>query len=283
MRRRRRRRTKAVASDSLELFLDAMSNAFGCIVLILVLVAAQVQWVSHGRPRPAAQPVQNSAASELAQLRDRLREQLALLQRGRDPETLAALQRRAELEQQRDELARQQRELARRIETMRAALQESRERTRRHEAEIARLEQTLAKLRKRAGYRLRVPRRHEIRKRPVAVFIRGGRYALRFRYDADGDPVGRDPAIDEDAESVALRPGAGEPVRDDPAFWARWEQAMAPFDPGRDYLQFVVWPDGHEAFVTLRDRMVERGYDYDLLLIEEGGRAHKVAGTPTAQ
>jgi hypothetical protein len=46
---------------------------------------------------------------------------------------------------------------------------------------------------------------------------------------------------------------------------------LAPFSPARHHIALAVWPDSFAEFRLVRDHLVRRGFNYELLLIERDG------------
>lgn len=166
------------------------------------------------------------------------------------------------------------------------------------------LNEELKKLRKRRGMQLSVPTAGATKKKPVAVMVCGERIAFVKKYGPNGLPIAMnddhivvrdDPA--RRAKTVELKPGGGIPVRVLPAAEENWEErekALAELagqvapelqnltpapQNGRGeeqchYVVLYVWPDSFQQAGLLRDILINKGFNYSLILMKQTERLH---------
>ncbi len=121
---------------------------------------------------------------------------------------------------------------------------------------------------------LRVPRERASSKSQRALLLHGGRLRQLFVYDASGNPIrlNRDEIDVSPLETIIapIRFRGGDPVVDRNTAATSLRRRLGAFSPARHYVLITVWPDSHGSFRLVRDALVEQGYDYQLLLMEEG-------------
>lgn len=270
-----RRRTGSFDDDSLDLFLDAISNVFGGILFIALAVVVLLQFtvpqVPLAVPDAGGTPAQSEAAApvlpesldaalsaaassspnrERAEEDQRLREALlAVLAERETLERLFAEQAReaAATETRRLEEASREAELER-------ALQAAQE-------ELQRLEQ-------RPTQRVRAARFRPTAKAEVPLMVLGNRVVR---------PIGPDGALDlpalrlDEAEQTA-RPalGAGRAILDGREGDAALAGLLAGLDANAQFLNIAVWPSGFAAARRLRDAAIELGFEFTLTPLPEG-------------
>ena len=287
--------------DSLELLLDTICNTFGGIVFLSLLVCLMAQRVTPGSTAAEADAALaklherkvieadlehvSQAVAALEELRLR---QLAIAQSLGEPgdatghagtaQRLTGLRaiRRAldgEEEELRRSLARA-RELSRVAE---AQAGEARGTASRAAQEVERAGRELDEARRQRSTTLRLPRARRTTKRQVAAFISGGRLRLPFVYSAAGLPDRRNEqeieagAPEEFLTPRHFRPDRGTIVTDSEDSRRALAARFDGFDREASYVNLAVWPDSYAEFKLVRDHLVARGFDYQVLLIESGG------------
>lgn len=132
---------------------------------------------------------------------------------------------------------------------------------------------------------LRVPRERASIKNQVALLLRDGRLRQIFVYDASGAAVRVNRAeVDVAPDDATISPEqfrGGDLIANQDGAVASLNRRLVPFSPTRHYMMIAVWPDSHQAFRHVRDSLVERGYDYQLLLLEEGDNVVLGGGGPS--
>ena len=298
--------------DSLELLLDTICNTFGGIVFLALLVCLLAQNAGHGvaRSSDVDAAVAKVRETKLAQMRlDDVRREVADLEQTRSqqirlaeslapsgagtagaapaPETYGRFRVQLEI------LTGTERELA---DFLRAAEREQQEVRQRaaeakrklEQAEIAaaRAEEVVEAVKRERGLKLRLPMTRRTTKRQIPVLVCNGRMRLPMRYAAGGMSVGRNNVeVEVSAPRSMLRPAdlvpaTGTPIDNSDAGVRAVRQRVGSFDPAEDYLYFAVWPDSFAEFRTLRDQVVEFGFEYQVLLLSREEPVHFGAGGP---
>ena len=276
----RRRRHVDTPEAALDLFLDTITNAFGGVLFIalLVVILLNLTGAAHQpTPSQAPDPIGHEARLSIAQddaraLRTRLAFQTQELDRMRD-NTDETRQREHEL------LQREHDQLTRSIEKAQAAALAARADAREAARTRQAMERRLRELREEeassgagGALRLRLPRFRRTDKVEVPVVLAGQRLALAARFDL-GRPVGADPAqvlVDAAAEVVAPRPGAGADLRDPITAAGAVDALVRPFAPETHFVTLAVWPDSYREAEMVRDRLIALGFEFNLVLPEAG-------------
>ncbi|MFM9144267.1 MAG: hypothetical protein ACKORL_02590 [Phycisphaerales bacterium] len=189
-RRTRRRRASALAGDPLDLFLDAITNALGVIMFILlrVVLFGRAGEEKSAEPRPDLREVQ--------QLEERRQELLAKIQAlppAGDPELAArwkaALERVQRLEREESELAVRARTADEKLRDAAARIAEERKTTERLAAEV---EKAKSAVRSSASSFIRVSRFQQDKRKAVILTLSGGKLS-RFRATADTKEISPPP------------------------------------------------------------------------------------------
>ncbi len=264
--------------DALDLFLDAISNAFGGILFIALAVVILLQFTV---PMPteveASEPVvtasQDSAGldSEIASL-----------------ESLLAGFADQPVEKSGDEvffehadlLKNQVKRTTEELDALEArqaaaslALKEDRAHLSLLGEELLEVEAALKEAQRRPPDRVRAERFRETAKIEVPVMLKAGRLVEVLKFAADGSAAGANTAalrIDASAQRTEPAPGAGALVAAGEPGKQQVTAVLAGFDPERHYLAIAVWPDSFAAAALLRDVAIEMGFDFGLTPIPGG-------------
>jgi hypothetical protein len=251
--RRRRRRSRggsSLAGDPLDLFLDAITNALGVIMFILLMV------VLFGRADEA--PGQSDAVEQARKLDEQARSleaQVAALPPAGDPE----LERRWKQAQERIAVA----------ERETAPLRPELERTRREAADASKRIEELSKELERLAAKA-----DEIaaRPRPAGGFVR------LSRLDADardavylGLASGRLAVLPVTPASTEITaPADGTAVRDASTAKAAVEAALAGVDPKARRVELVVWQGAFREAKLVEQALIDAGFSINAMPVEAG-------------
>jgi hypothetical protein len=286
-------RRRQATSDSLDLLLDTICNTFGGVLFIAMLVIILVNLTGEEASRvppdagareqlTGAQRELAIAQTELSRLRQASQEHAELARLLTNPElkslvtkagsqqtTLAAASAaRAENLQDAAQSQEQANQLAASLQALEQALAAARQQLQRVEAQL----QVERQLRTRT---VNLPKQKTTSKRQVAFLLRGGKLHGYMRMGTGGLPE-RDQA---DTQVVAsgggtfLEPVAtgGTPVATgDPS--GAIAHKLADWDASQFFVAVIVWPDSFEQFVTVRQILVERGLEYQLIPLPERER-----------
>ncbi len=283
------RRRRAALPDSLELLLDTITNAFGGILFMAILVTLLLQ-LNRNRLQSESTLETPPQPERLAQLRTQiqlqrktLESQQRLLER-LSPEAARALLDKAEqLRSQREALQTRITDAQRGIKAaqvavaeaeampanLTAALHEARERLANEQAalraEVASRQQTA-----------RLPRLRSTRKMEAVAALRYDRfYVLCQGFDSPrGERLNRDDFViteqDGDTLTITPKPYAGLPVANASEFESRLRAKLWGLDPDEVYLAVIVWEDSFDSFVPLKNALVSLGFEYRLIPLRKG-------------
>ncbi len=271
------RRRNPESDDALELFLDAISNAFGGVVFIAIVVVILLQF-STATPvqtevlaDPAlvvSQLTAEELEAEIATLEALVAEQGATDDTGTRPEPRPPRDTDV-LEQELAELREVLQETRRAVQVL--------ESERRQEAEqLALLHEQLLEVQEQVEATPQPPTEHrrvgrfrQTDKREVPVMVHDGGRLLPV-LGAGGGIDTASLVVDAASQSARPRPGAGVWVTDDAAGRRQVAVFLGGRDPARDFIAIAVWPDSFEAATRLRDAAIEMGFDYGLTPVPTG-------------
>ena len=264
--------------DALELFLDAISNAFGGILFIALAVVILLQFTT---PTPTDAEVSEPVASapqasaeleaEIASLESLMTELVDQpVKEGRDED----FHERAEkVKEQVKKAAEELDALEAQREAAELALKESDRRLALLGKELLEVEAALRDAQRRPPDRVRAERFRETAKVEVPVMLKAGRLVEVMEFGADGAARGVNKAalrIDVSAQRAEPAPGAGVLVAAGEPGKRQATAVLARFDPGRHYVAIAVWPDSFAAAALLRDAAIDMGFDFGLTPIPAG-------------
>ncbi len=273
--------------SSLELLLDTITNAFGGILFLAILVVILLQGTS--RKLTPREEVSSANPTELAGRLEQLRmEESTLKLELRAMDTIYANLATSDLrstltqleatQQARDELAAERERLLVRIaneEGKLATIAEQdntlTERMQSDTAAIRVVREELADERARRRINSPFPEERSATKRSHSATIRYGRwYSERL---PDGRPNLDDFAVlDSDGKYLTItpKPYRGIPILQDGHLSSQIVGGLSSADPHRQYVDISIWDDSYDEFQVLRDYLVEHGFEYRLIVATEG-------------
>jgi len=294
------RRRPLDSGESLELLLDTISNAFGGILFVTILLTLLLR-MSH---RPVSQePVEESARQELVADNQELDAALAELE---------VLEQAANLQTEtRDRLANEDLQAAfeqlqisrqRKNELQSLILQATRDRAREQERmdEVARqsqqLEQENERLESAKSELASELKREKLRRTQSMVppqtkvstklecmlVVRYGRVYLQYS--------GRSPFLreinhpdfvlmeEDDGTAITPKPYAGLPIREQSDFKGMLADKLSGYDARNWFICLAVWEDSFEEFAFVKKALVELGYEYRLIAATHGDRLAEMPG-----
>ena len=289
----------AGADQALELFLDALCNAFGGIIFISLLVCVMLQLSGKSaEPTPVDQVAQARQQAELARLNQEIAKLEALIEnqnrqlestsKAENPQLqeqfISLTQQEAKLREQNTTLTREQRELASAITSKQQALRLQQHERDRLEQEKQELQQKVKELPERAKTTLNVPTERQTKKKQIPVTIYQGHLAFVCAYDGQGRQVGvntRDLTFGgtEANPQISPKPGHGIAYETVESLQQQFSGKLAQFTakPGGGkreedcaYFMIALWPDSFKQFELLRDFLLRGGFEYGLMFMEPG-------------
>jgi len=294
-----RRSGRSGSQDSLELFLDAISNAFGAVIFIALLVCVLLQLSGKAVPKPArrhdedyAEWVQTqlrkakSDAEELASWQSRWLARIRTMARDRGPDLTDSYGSLVDKKERRDaQYARLQGEDAtvrRDVDKYRGALKDLKEKKEKLEGKLATIIAALERLTRANAYQIRLPEAKETEKKPVVILVAGGRAALVHRYDPQGRALGANaaeveqgpivtaPGSGDKMTSYRKRPDKGVLIAQDGRFRTALGGQLRMFKPTTHYIVLSAWEDSFPELERIRDWLTdEMRYEYGLQLFKK--------------
>lgn len=286
-----RRRRQSGDNDSLDMLLDTITNAFGGIVLLALLVALQVGRVAPERQSasPAAQDDhadRQRLAMELADLEQSIeskRRRLGLFEQPGIADLISQLQaeekevvrlsaRLRELEQQSAGMVEATNRTGRERDEIQAQSRELQE-------QIAGTTEKIVRERAARSRNMETPRERSTSRQMAGVFLKGNEMFVlnrnagagqfecnRDHFEACPDRRQADVVLSLPAGAWRARQGRGVPL--DNVEGVREQLSRIP--SGRVYVALVVWPDSFDHFQNVRDACVQLGLEHKVLPIQAG-------------
>ncbi len=283
---RRRRRTVG-DPGSLELLLDTITNAFGGIVFLAILIVVLLQTTTDN---VEAQPEVDQRDVTVVSLRlqdleaeiERLELQVkvsdTIAAQLTDPELVAVLKELERQENVRNELRRQQAVISSQLTNLQ---QNTAEIEREHEeldSRLLRESQTIDRLkmeleleRKRRTITSRFPEERSTSKREYNISLRYGRWYVDKL--PNGKPNVEDFIIvDGGGRYVTLtpKPYRGKPLTSGKNLSRELLQEVSQRNPNTEYICLAIWDDSYKEFQPLRDYLVSHGFNYRLIPLTDG-------------
>lgn len=313
-----RRRT---GDSSLELLLDTITNTFGGVLFLAILVSLLLRTASstNSSPAPATTTISVSEQAEYEVRLEDLQDQLARLQRPRTPDP--ALASDSQPDRSQDEAALLSAELAAAVHEQAtvglqtAAFQREREaamaemtgladrRTAAAEQlsraqagmdaateESRRLQQVRLTLERNSKpttieQTVGMPTLRETQKQQVAVLLRFGRLYMMHRW-RDGVRLGPNPdhfVVTPGTPPIARpKPNAGVAVSAE-TITSELRRLLRPFPEAQWVVAVVVFHDSFVEFQILKQAIVEAGYEYNPISVGPGGSVFDSGGPGRAQ
>ncbi len=301
-----RKSSGASIDAAFDLFLDTISNAFGGIVFIALLVCVMLSLSGPAKKIKAA-----------AQERDKERAQLAkILQEIETYERLVAQNQDllAQMKSNQDPLLlRRFADLKKRLamyDMYKTEAGQTNEKQDRNLVDLARLKQELFDLQQQP--KVLDPQLRDLQARQaelasskastgasgassttktqVPLLIKNGSVTFLMNYDAKGNSTGLNTiGVEENSTNKLIRtfrprPDGGLKIQDNDRFWQQLQTRIAPFNKQNTYFGFVVWPDSYDEFELLKNKTSKLGYGYYLVLMKKdeavstGGPAQEYKG-----
>jgi hypothetical protein len=119
----------------------------------------------------------------------------------------------------------------------------------------------------------KAPRMRETDKLECGILLRYGRLYRMKNLEADGLSVNdRDFAVTPGllANTARAKPHAGVDVATIEGRETAFRRVLADFPPSRWYVCLVVYPDSFEEFLTVKNWLVEHGYEYRIMPTADG-------------
>jgi len=257
MRRNSVRNRDDDGSGSFELLLDTMCNTFGGIVFIALLLTI------------LSQSIDTETQSSIHKNRESDLHQQELLKK------IERVKFNLSLKEQRDKLT----------ETILAdsyALASAKETISVLEKDIDLLNQEIALSEKHLHREFRLPKLHPVQKSPVFLAIRQAKlycitnisYAIANVPKSSWGERGYDTSdifIREYKNRIVIEPlsGRGEVIRDGAEKTGKLHQAVLNINPEKEFILFAVYPDSFAGFNYVKKIFIERGFEYNWVIVND--------------
>jgi len=289
------RRRKSQANDSLDMLLDTISNTFGGILFLTLLVALlvhfneskiqerQTQSISNEELTALSKALEKKTAS-LESFRRALKTQSRTLAQFKPDQSSRLIEEILKLRRKKNTLVQKRIDLAVKFSRQRKAnaeldgeLQEVGSRHEQAQLDEARLlEELRAEVRKRTR-KAGLPALRATKKREFAIVMRYGR--LYFLYASElakqlGSLNYDDFVVltgEESTIHVTPKPYAGFAINESENLDDLLKQKLVNVDAKEMYLGIAVWEDSFASFTHLRNALVELGWEYRLIPVEQVG------------
>ncbi len=279
--------------SSLELLLDTICNTFGGVLFVAILIVVMLRMTSKTQTAGDVAQVSEAEQLELEQQQAELREAIEMLRRagaGLDESVEVADSQTAELlETFKAKQRARQGLLHDRLKTL-GSIAEHQARTNQTARELEQMEQRGQLLTKKRqdlettlkaevasrSQKVEYSSTHQTGKQEIQTVLRYGRFYVWHRHGPSGDRWGlnTDEFVVLDASDAELRttpmPHAGTIVADTSKALQQLSTRFNQFNPTRDYIGIVVWPDSFEQFRLLKKVLIQRGFEYRLIPAKQG-------------
>ena len=277
----RRRGKSSSPNDSFDLFLDTITNTFGGILLIALLLVLLIKETPENPTETTQTETRSSLEQKIERLQaeklnleqaEQIRRDIAENLKSGDTEEIASLM--AELERQNQE-SQQQTDESKNIAALNDKIRDTRTRAAKLEQEITEQQEKLKKLSaklaeaaKRQTRSMPTPKEQPTNKNPTTVLVKNGRLYIVDKNRGHGtltvDPYfftptssNPDMILDVDTKYKIIQSNG---IRmSDPNLLAHIKKFSQ-----RCYIQFAVYPDSYDEFSKVRSACVEAGFKINI-------------------
>jgi len=282
------------ANEAFELFLDTITNTFGGIVFIslLVCILLQIRGASGKTDMEAdaarARAIEidliavKAEITRLEELDRRVHGQVASADQQTDPRLVAEYERlNAEMQKYKAEQARLEtaeqlrKQKATDLHVQLVSLKSERDRL---QQQVMELESKLKDAQDRGSHKIRLPRYRATVKQQIPLAVFNQRMYFTYKYDGQGNATSRNesdftvrPGLSGDT-ILTPKPGLGIKITNNSDFQQQLREQFAQFDKDTSYIHFAVWPDSYRECEIVRDILIDMGFGYGLLLLDSDGQ-----------
>lgn len=278
---RRRRRSN---SDSLDLFLDTICNAFGGLLFLAILLTLLVQMRSNDNAGSSQEVVSEVELEKLSlevrmaeRRREELSAQIAKLNQLAGTMDASSLQQRAsnieELQKKIEALLSQIQSESELVESTLREVREMKEQMANLEVELPRAREDLAQAKQNLSESLtareqsvEAPVERATLKAPVCLLMRYKKVYLVFAEDGK-QRVNIEHVEDKSTDKntvVQPKPGSGWDVEAEVGM-KQVADLFGQVSPVDRFVSIAVWPDSYGDFEKIKKLMIEGGFNYQLI------------------
>lgn len=278
------KRRRVSTSDSLDLFLDTICNAFGGLLFLAILLTLLVQMRSNDDSGSSQEVVSQVEIDRLAlevktaeRRRQELSAQVAKLSQLAGKMDASPLQQKAnaieELQKKLEPLLSQIQSESQLVESMLREMREIEEQMANLEVELPRAREDLAQAKQNLSESLtsrqqsvEAPSERMTLKSAICLLMRYNRVYLVFRDDLN-QAVNTEHVEDVSSGksvTVQTKPAKGWDITSD-AGLEQFTLLLADASPDDRFCSIAVWPDSYGNFEKIKSIMIDRGFNYELL------------------
>lgn len=275
-------RRKNEETNSLELLLDTMTNAFGGVLFLSILLSVQLKdrtVVSAPQPDLESELTRMEAQREILRMKVSAQAQQKelsekFLRDYADASEVLAIEHLNDLKEQVEELLLREKTAAERIARIQEQETESARRVEQLakereavEEELLRLRAELKTEREKRTISGRLPRRKRSTKLESAICLKHDRI---YRVYESGRYNSNDLFVDEGLLTTTLKPkpGRGIPISDSTAFGRTISQVIDA-DPSTHHVTIAVWSDSFDKFQTIKKHIIAAGFEYRIVMMQD--------------
>jgi len=277
------KRRRGASSDSLDLFLDTICNAFGGLLFLAILLTLLVQMRSSDDSGESQETVSAVDFEKLAlevrtaeRRRDELNSQVIKLKQVAGEISSGQLQQRtsdvAEIQQKLDQLVAQIQAESQQVETMLREMREIQEQMANLEVELPRAredlansQQDLAKNLKSREKSVEAPVERITLKSPICLLMRDNRVHVVFKDSSNQDVNEEHVEKLAEGKSTTVRPKAGRGFDVSSEIGIKKiSDHLSQFSSTDRFCSIAVWPDSYGNFEKVKKLMLDGGFNYQL-------------------
>ena len=269
---------RSETNDGFELLLDTMTNAFGGVLFLAILISLQLQQRTVKQQSSLEAERQSQLeVQRLAQLRESVESLAKQIDRQREVQQEYLMSHGEDLFHQVREREQQSERLksglsethseTQAIEIKIETLRKSHEKLEIAKEHLRKVQHLLAEKTKERTVTGKLPRQRQTLKREVPLVVKYDRLYSLFK---GKDDFNTNDFFSDDADDRVLlepKPYRGQPVTPD---GLQNTLSLVSTNPRNDYLAIVIWNDSFDSFLALKREVIRQGFQYRLILASEG-------------
>ena len=283
----RRRKSNFSDSGSLELLLDTITNAFGGIVFLAILIVVLLETTTDDVGAESGYDQldvveRRLKIQDLEAEKDRLEVERKFSDKVvaelADPELVATIAELAELKGKRDKKEQQKSTVVDKINALQKNTKSIQQELSQLDADLLNASRAVGELgnnlkseRQRRTVNARFPEERSTSKNAFNLTLRYGRWYVDLL--PSSRPNLEDFAVlDEGGEylTVTPKPYRGKPIVEGDRLSNSFLQYLKQRNPQQDYISVSIWDDSFGEFQLLRDYLVSQGLEYRLIVLTDG-------------
>lgn len=294
------KRIPSTSGDSLDLLLDTICNTFGGVLFISLLVVTLLKLSSTSAAVAPPSPEDQIRLKEHQILLRERQDRLTALAGTRalqeesirnlvQPETRELLREQQRLKAMSEALAQERFERTDQITQMQVAINDTAERMRQlrealsaARSELTVLEKDLKEEIAARSHAARLPKQRRTAKLPAIFLLEEGclyAYAKPGAWGLERNAQETEELTDLMGKYLVPRTGSGLRVATDGSSMDAIKARFGKFDRDQHFIDIVVWSDSFTEFATVRNALVDAGFEYRIIPIPVGDKIYLGAST----